>query len=407
MSIERSTQNSQGKPRLKTCKPEDHIRELAEYNNEDRKGIRYREKLYATSEIGRGGFGTVYKGHKCIERDDKWTCIIKEPLAIKVLDSPTESGSAYKYSKGSRRAQMECDAHKYLKNIECVVTPKMLPKKISQNHQTILVMEYCDHGDLDKYMKKSGKKDLKEPNEFLAKKLVKSVVKGLQALYEQNFFHRDVKASNVFVTGSIEDPTFKLGDFGLVAKLGERNRDVCGTPTAMAPEMDGKQVYSEKVDIWSLGILMYSKLIGRNPYAFDAKADTQTRIKAITQPLSLNDAPISDNAKDLLSLMLQKNPDHRIDLRGIENHPFLRNDPSRQIAAGTTTSDSGFVTSSTLLSGYDHHYNLAPSTRTKFAPLHELPETSHRAHAISLSSIQPRGSIIGNFCLVKHSLSFC
>ena len=404
MSIERSTQNSQGKPR---CDPiRDHIRELPEYVNEDRKGIQYREKLCFTSEIDRGGFGTVYKGHKSIFRDDKWACIIKEPLAIKVLDSPTESGSAYKYSKGSRRAQMECDAHKYLKNIECVVTPKMLPTKISQNHQTILVMEYCEHGDLNKYMRKSSKKDLREPNEFLAKKLVKSVVKGLQALYEQNFFHRDVKARNVFVTGSIEDPTFKLGDFGLVAKLGERNRDVCGTPTAMAPEMDGKQVYSEKVDIWSLGILMYSKLIGRNPFAFDAKADTQTRIKAITQPLSLNDAPISDNAKDLLSLMLQKNPDHRIDLRGIENHPFLRNDPSRQIAAGTTTSDSGFVTSSTLLSGYDHHYNLAPSTRTKFAPLHELPETSHRAHAISLSSIQPRGSIIGNFCLVKHSLSF-
>ena len=405
MSIERSYGNS-SQERLQRCKG--HLHELAEYENEDKKGNRWNEKLCATGEIGKGGFGTVYKGHKCILRDDKWVCITKDTLAIKVLDSPKESGSAYKYSRGSRRAQMECDAHKCLTTNKWVVTPKMLPKKINAKHQTILVMEYCDHGDLDKYMRKTGKRDLRERNEYLAKELVKSVVRGLQALLNQNFFHRDVKASNVFVTGSLDDPTFKLGDFGLVARCGERNLDVCGTRTAMAPEMDGKQVYSEKVDIWSLGILMYSKLIGRKPYDFDANADTQSRIKAIRaflDTISLDMTCITPNAQNLLRRMLQEDPNHRIDLSHIESHPFLFND------AGTTVTmtDSGFVTSSTLLSGsgtnLDHHFNnpaalssTLQSHRTKFAPVRELPETSQRAaHAgISLSSIQPRGSVIGN-----------
>ena len=273
----------------------------------------------------------------------------------------------------------------------------MLPPKISQTQETILVTEYCSHGDLDKYMKKTGLKHLRD-HKNLAKKLVKSVVKGLQALLEHNFFHRDVKASNVFVTGSLDNPTFKLGDFGLVAKREERNRDVCGTPTAMAPEMDGKREYDEKVDIWSLGILMYSKLLGRKPYSFDVNADTQTRIKAIaaqqSQALYSDMDCISRDAQDLVRKMLEIDPSRRIDLNAIESHPFLHD---------FSTVDSGV--GSTLLSGSmngPHYYpHPATSTRAKFSPVQELPENSHmgRANGISLSSIQPRASLIGSLLI--------
>ena len=95
----------------------------------------------------------------------------------------------------------------------------------------------------------------------------------------------------------------KLGDFGLATKLdfdGEKKRTICGTPNYIAPEvLEGKSGHSYEVDIWSLGVIIYTLIIGKPPFeTTDVKA-TYRRIKQIsyTLPEHIN---ISDAARDLI-----------------------------------------------------------------------------------------------------------
>ena len=109
----------------------------------------------------------------------------------------------------------------------------------------------------------------------------------------------------------------KVGDFGLATKLdfdGERKRTICGTPNYIAPEvLEGKSGHSYEVDYWSLGVIIYTLIIGKPPFeTTDVKA-TYQRIKQNNYSFP-DHVPISDAAKDLISSILCKNPSDRPDL---------------------------------------------------------------------------------------------
>lgn len=96
-------------------------------------------------------------------------------------------------------------------------------------------------------------------NEVL--KLGKDITKALEYCHKNGIIHRDIKPGNIYRT---DDGTFKLGDFGISAK--ESNSSNYGTPSYMAPEYT-EEDSDERVDIYSLGILMYSLLNnGRLPF---------------------------------------------------------------------------------------------------------------------------------------------
>lgn len=72
----------------------------------------------------------------------------------------------------------------------------------------------------------------------------------------------------------------KIGDFGLATKLefeGDKKRTICGTPNYIAPEiLEGKSGHSYEVDVWSLGVIIYTLLFGKPPYeTADVKATYQ------------------------------------------------------------------------------------------------------------------------------------
>lgn len=75
----------------------------------------------------------------------------------------------------------------------------------------------------------------------------------------------------------------KLGDFGLATKLdfeGERKRTICGTPNYIAPEvLEGKNGHSYEVDIWSLGVIIYTLIIGKPPFETANVKSTYEKIK--------------------------------------------------------------------------------------------------------------------------------
>jgi polo-like kinase 1 len=120
----------------------------------------------------------------------------------------------------------------------------------------------------------------------------------------------------------------KIGDFGLATKLefeGDRKRTICGTPNYIAPEiLDGKQGHSYEVDMWSFGVIMYTLLIGKPPFeASDVKA-TYRRIRA--NAYSFPDrVVISNNAKDLITKILNLDPAKRPSINEIYDHSFFHN----------------------------------------------------------------------------------
>jgi polo-like kinase 1 len=103
----------------------------------------------------------------------------------------------------------------------------------------------------------------------------------------------------------------KVGDFGLATKLefeGERKRTVCGTPNYIAPEiLDGKTGHSYEVDIWSLGVILYTLIIGKPPFETQDVKTTYKRIKMNSYTFP-EKAVISDSAKALITEILCTDP---------------------------------------------------------------------------------------------------
>jgi polo-like kinase 1 len=117
----------------------------------------------------------------------------------------------------------------------------------------------------------------------------------------------------------------KIGDFGLATKLefpGERKRTICGTPNYIAPEVLEGKGHSYEVDIWSLGVIIYTFLIGKPPYETSDVKKTYKRIRVNDYSFPEH-VKISDNAKKLIKGILVLDPDKRFTFAEIMNHPFF------------------------------------------------------------------------------------
>ena len=118
----------------------------------------------------------------------------------------------------------------------------------------------------------------------------------------------------------------KIGDFGLATKLefdGERKRTICGTPNYIAPEvLEGKQGHSYEVDIWSIGVIIYTLIIGKPPFETQDVKTTYKRIRMNAYSFPENVA-ISDPARDLITKILNNDPAKRPAIDDIMMHEWI------------------------------------------------------------------------------------
>lgn len=144
--------------------------------------------------------------------------------------------------------------------------------------------------------------------------------------------HRDLKLGNLFLNDKME---VKLGDFGLATKLefeGEKKKTICGTPNYIAPEiLEGKTGHSYEVDIWSLGVIIYTLIIGKPPFETPDVKTTYKKIRMNSYTFP-DHIPISDSARNLITRILNLDPSKRPNLSDIVAHPFLN---SGQTVPGT------------------------------------------------------------------------
>jgi polo-like kinase 1 len=149
------------------------------------------------------------------------------------------------------------------------------------------------------------------------------IISALKYLHQHRVIHRDLKLGNLFINDKME---VKVGDFGLAAKIdfdGERKRTICGTPNYIAPEvLEGKTGHSYEVDVWSLGVIIYTLIIGKPPFETTDVKTTYDRIKKNSYSFP-DHVAISDAARELITRILSKDPSRRPVLDEILNHDFL------------------------------------------------------------------------------------
>lgn len=191
-----------------------------------------------------------------------------------------------------------------------------------------LVLELCSGGELFDYIVKKNRLGESE-----AAQIMFDLMRVLDFIHINGFAHRDLKPENVLFDDRHQ---IKLIDFGLAANCSADNMAMnknqapmgqlstcCGSITYAAPEVIAGGSYSgTAVDVWSAGVMMYALLVGQLPFNDNSISKLYQKIQA-----GIRELPnyISPDGADLLRKMLTVNPRHRITVRDVLTHPWLRN----------------------------------------------------------------------------------
>eukprot|EP00826_Nyctotherus_ovalis_P053670 TRINITY_DN69_c0_g1_i5.p1 TRINITY_DN69_c0_g1~~TRINITY_DN69_c0_g1_i5.p1 ORF type:complete len:579 (-),score=94.39 TRINITY_DN69_c0_g1_i5:142-1833(-) len=181
-----------------------------------------------------------------------------------------------------------------------------------------MLLELCSNGTFAELLSRR-----RRLTEFEVRAYALQILSALEYLHANRVIHRDLKLSNLFLTGNMR---VKVGDFGLAGKVSgtnEKRKTVCGTPNYIAPEvLEGRKGYSYQADIWSFGVVVYVLLIGDSPFDDNTEKEIYRRIRTNTYSFPKNVA-ISEEAKGFIKSLLTSNPDKRPILKEIYSHPFL------------------------------------------------------------------------------------
>ena len=206
-----------------------------------------------------------------------------------------------------------------------------------------IVMEYIC-GDLLGFIRKRGKL-----SETVSKIIFKQLIEGLKYIHHKKIVHRDIKLDNILIDLT---NTIKICDFGVSRKIAEDEvmHEHCGTPAYIAPEIFENQGYTGfQCDIWSAGVTLYYILGGVQPFRASSIKDLEKKvILGDFEPLE----EISKEANDLIKLMLNTNPEKRINIDKILNHPWLANIKTENRKKLNLFTDAEKI----LLSKYDVDY---------------------------------------------------
>ncbi|XP_028630240.1 serine/threonine-protein kinase ULK3 isoform X4 [Grammomys surdaster] len=211
-----------------------------------------------TERLGSGTYATVYKAYA--KKDTR------EVVAIKCVAKK----SLNKASVENLLTEIEI-----LKGIR---HPHIVQLKDFQwdNDNIYLIMEFCAGGDLSRFI--HTRRILPEK---VARVFMQQLASALQFLHERNISHLDLKPQNILLS-SLERPHLKLADFGFAQHMSpwDEKHVLRGSPLYMAPEMVCRRQYDARVDLWSVGVILYEALFGQPPFASRSFSELEEKIRS-------------------------------------------------------------------------------------------------------------------------------
>ena len=214
-----------------------------------------------------------------------------------------------------------------IKIMEMMNNPRILKlyDLLKINHLTGLVTMFCDSGNLEELIQNGNSNGLGEKK---ATYYLKQIAEGFKAMQSSKIIHRDLKLANIF----LHQGNIVIGDFGF-AKIGVSiTKTKLGTPYYMAPEIlnsQNKKFYSNKIDLWSIGVCYYFLIFGFMPFqdATDKPNLYNKEKKYSGERLRFFGQNVSPLIKDLLEKLIEFNPDKRMNFSQLFSHPLINLNP--------------------------------------------------------------------------------
>ncbi|CAF0968300.1 unnamed protein product [Adineta steineri] len=288
------TSNSYQKPDILPCLQSNSIQ-----NSSQHRQMKI-GKYFLEKTIGKGNFAVVKLATHCDTH---------QKVAIKIIDKSRLDPTDHK--KLEREiAVMKSLIHPYIIRLYEVMESKNL---------IYLVTEYAANGELLDLLIRE--KRLSEPK---AKEKFHQLVLAVEYIHSKNIVHRDLKAENLLLDSR---GNIKVADFGFanIFQPNSKLQTFCGSPPYAAPELYQCLPYSpEKVDVWSLGILLYVFVCGHLPFDSNNLAELRKRVLSGHFRLPFY---ISSDCSSLISHMLNVDPNQRYTINDIKKHRwFVLND---------------------------------------------------------------------------------
>ncbi|XP_035192002.1 serine/threonine-protein kinase ULK3 isoform X2 [Oxyura jamaicensis] len=254
-----------------------------------------------TERLGTGTYATVYKAYG--KKDTR------EVVAIKCV---------------SKRSLNRASVENLLTEIEILKTirhPHVVELKDFQwdSEHIYLIMEFCAGGDLSRFIR--TRRLLPEK---VARVFLQQLACALKFLHDHNISHLDLKPQNILLSAP-DNPQLKLADFGFAQYMSpwDEQHVLRGSPLYMAPEMVCRQQYDARVDLWSVGVILYEALFGRPPFASRSFAELEEKIRSDRAIELPSRPPLSPGCRDLLRRLLERDPRQRISFEDFFAHPFV------------------------------------------------------------------------------------
>ncbi|XP_041829412.1 serine/threonine-protein kinase tousled-like 2 isoform X3 [Melanotaenia boesemani] len=317
-----------------------HIRELRRIHNEDNSQFKdhptLNDRYLLLRLLGRGGFSEVFKAFDFTEQ---------RYVAIKIH----QLNKNWKEEKKENYHKHACREYRIHKELDHPRIVKLYDYFSINADSFCTVLEYCEGNDLDFYLKQNKSMTEKE-----GRSIVMQLVNALKYLNQIRppIIHYDLKPGNILLVNGTACGEIKITDFGLSKIMDddsynsadgmELTSQGAGTYWYLPPEcfVVGKHPpkISNKVDVWSVGVIFYQSLYGRKPFGHNQSQQDILKENTILKATEVEFPPkpvITTEAKAFIRRCLAYHKEDRVDVLQLANDPFLM--PHIRKALGSST----------------------------------------------------------------------
>uniref|UniRef100_A0A3Q0RWK0 Myosin, light chain kinase 5 n=1 Tax=Amphilophus citrinellus TaxID=61819 RepID=A0A3Q0RWK0_AMPCI len=261
-------------------------------------------------KLGMGKFGMVYK----------------------LTHKETGCVCAGKFYKGRRAKEREA-ARKEIELMNYLHHPKLVQCLAAYDHKSeiVMVMEFIAGGELFERIVD----DNFEHTEPSSVRYMQQILEGIAYMHQQSILHLDLKPENI-VCVDTTGTSIKIIDFGLAGRLDKNTplKVLHGTPEFVAPEVINYEPVCFWTDMWSIGVICYILLSGESPFQGNSDAETLALVTAAQWEFDEESFDeITEEAKNFISSLLNKDPRRRMSCEEALAHPWMAAFKSKGLAS--------------------------------------------------------------------------